>query len=168
MKRSSLGWVQEEPLPGGSRHIKGEKEKKIVSVVVEPVENLWLHNFIPAPILRTEEGRKRVTMFKKVTSILLFLTLSSSLVVAHGEDPKAPGVETDPKAFKMLKEKSVNPKTGLPTTLDPNRFKGKAKRAYQIAREIPEVLAQMPCLCECEAFGHENLLDCFIDEHGAG
>jgi len=76
--------------------------------------------------------------------------------------------ETDPKAFKILKEKSVDPKTGLPKTLDPNLFKGKAKQAYQIAEEIPEVLAQIPCFCECEAFGHENLLDCFIDRHGAG
>jgi len=88
--------------------------------------------------------------------------------MAAGEHPKAPGEETDPKAFKILKEKSFDPKTGLPGTLDPNLFKGRAKRAYQIAREIPEGLVQMPCFCECEVFGHENLLDCFIDEHGAG
>jgi len=88
--------------------------------------------------------------------------------MAHGEHPKAPGVEPDPKAFKILKEKSIDPKTGLPRTLDPDLLKGRAKRAYQIAREIPEILVQMPCFCECEAFGHENLLDCFIDEHGAG
>ena len=78
------------------------------------------------------------------------------------------GQETDPEAFKVLKEKSLNPKTGLLKTLDPNLFKGKAKQAYQIAREIPEILAWMPCFCECEAYGHENLLDCFIDRHGAG
>jgi len=88
--------------------------------------------------------------------------------MAHDGHPKAPGEETDPKAFKILKEKSINPKTGLPRTLDPDLFKGKVKRAYQIAREIPEVLAQIPCFCECEAFGHENLLDCFIDSHAAG
>ena len=88
--------------------------------------------------------------------------------MGHGEHPKTPGAETDPKAFKILKEKSIDPKTGLPRTLDPSLFKGKAKQAYQIAREIPKVLAQVPCFCECEAYGHENLLDCFIDEHGAG
>jgi hypothetical protein len=88
--------------------------------------------------------------------------------MANGEHPKTKPGGPDPTAFKILKEKSIDPKTGLPRTLDPSLFKGKAKRAYQIAREIPEVLAQVPCFCECEAFGHENLLDCFIDEHGAG
>ena len=107
-------------------------------------------------------------MLRKFISILIFVSLTSSLGMVHGEQPKAPGEETDAKAFKILKEKSIDPKTGLPRTLDPNLFKGRAKRAYQIAREIPEVLAQMPCFCECEVFGHEHLLDCFIDEHGAG
>ena len=88
--------------------------------------------------------------------------------MAQGERPKAPEEETDPRAFKILKERSIDPKTGLPRTLDPSLFRGRAKRAYQIAREIPEVLAQIPCLCECEVSGHENLLDCFIDGHGAG
>lgn len=107
-------------------------------------------------------------MLRKFISILIFVSLTSSLAMVHGEQPKAPGEETDAKAFKILKEKSIDPKTGLSRTLDPNLFKGRAKRAYQIAREIPEALVQMPCFCECEVFGHENLLDCFIDEHGAG
>jgi len=100
--------------------------------------------------------------------VLLLVAVTSGLVLAHGEHSNAPGQETDPKAFKSLKEKSIDPRTGLPRTLDPDLFKGKAKRAYQIAKEIPHVLAQIPCFCECEAFGHENLLDCFIDRHGAG
>ena len=107
-------------------------------------------------------------MLRKFISILIFVSLTSNLAMVHGEQPKAPGEETDAKAFKTLKEKSIDPKTGLARTLDPNLFKGRARRAYQIAREIPEVLAQVPCFCECEVFGHENLLDCFIDEHGAG
>jgi hypothetical protein len=88
--------------------------------------------------------------------------------MAHEDHPKTLNQETDPNAFKILKEKSIDPKTGLPKTLDPNFFRGKAKQAYQIAKEIPEILAQMPCFCECEAYSHENLLDCFIDQHGAG
>ena len=100
--------------------------------------------------------------------VLGLMILSSSLVLAHDDHPKILPQETEPGAFKMLKEKSIDERTGLPKTLDPNLFKGKARRAYQIAHEIPEVLAQMPCFCECESFGHENLLDCFIDQHGAG
>ena len=107
-------------------------------------------------------------MLGKLLWIIAVLTFASSLALAHGEDSEVAGQETDPKAFKALKERVTDPETGLPKTLDPSLFKGKAKQAYQIAREIPQVLAQMPCFCECEAFGHENLLDCFIDHHGAG
>jgi hypothetical protein len=104
----------------------------------------------------------------KFLSIVVLLIFTSGLAMANEEHPKTKAQESDPKAFKILKEKSIDPKTGLPKTLDPNLFKGKAKRAYQVAKEIPEVLARMPCFCECETFGHENLLDCFIDQHGAG
>jgi hypothetical protein len=107
-------------------------------------------------------------MLGKLLWMIAVLTFASSLALAHGEDSEVAGQETDPKAFKALKERVTDPETGLPKTLDPSLFKGKAKQAYQIAREIPQVLAQMPCFCECEAFGHENLLDCFIDHHGAG
>ena len=88
--------------------------------------------------------------------------------MAAGKRPQNLAQETNPKEFKLLKEKSIDPRTGFPRTLDPNLFRGKAKQAYQIAKEIPEVLAQLPCFCECEDYGHENLLDCFIDRHGAG
>jgi hypothetical protein len=107
-------------------------------------------------------------MPKKTMSILIILIFTSCLAMANGEHSKTLTQETDSKAFKILKEKSIDQKTGLPKTLDPNLFKRKAKEAYQIPKEIPEVLVQIPCFCECEAYGHENLLDCFIDNHGAG
>lgn len=97
--------------------------------------------------------------------IFVILTFCSPLLVNGGRD-KTFAQESDPKAFKILKEKRINPQTGLPKTLDPDRFRRKSKAAYQIAKEIPEILAQIPCFCECEPFGHENLLDCFIDTHG--
>jgi hypothetical protein len=107
-------------------------------------------------------------MLKILINILIFIIFTSGSALANGEHPKTLKQETDPKVFKSLKEQSIDPKTGLPKTLDPHHFKGKAKQAYQIAEDIPEVLAQMPCFCDCDAFGHENLLDCFIDQHGAG
>jgi hypothetical protein len=118
---------------------------------------------------RGERGALEGTaMVRKILFLLIFLIVSSGVALANGEHPKTLKQEIDPRAFKILKEKSIDPKTGLPKTLDPRLFKSRARQAYQIAREIPEVLAQMPCFCECEAFGHENLLDCFIDQHGAG
>jgi hypothetical protein len=100
--------------------------------------------------------------------VIMFIILAFCCLTFVSESNTGSAQDKDSKAFKALKEKNINPKTGLPNTLDPDRFRGKAKRAYQVAKEIPEILVQIPCFCECEPFGHENLLDCFIDNHGAG
>ena len=53
-------------------------------------------------------------------------------------------------------------------TLPPQMFTGKARRAYRIAREIPEVLDKLYCYCRCrENFKHKNLLSCYVDNHAA-
>jgi hypothetical protein len=97
--------------------------------------------------------------------ILLFPILAISFLLINEGIPQ----ETDdPKVFKTLKAKMIDPKTGLPKTLDPNLITGKDRQGYQIAKEIPEILVQLPCFCDCEAIGHESLLDCFIDGHGVG
>jgi Protein of unknown function with PCYCGC motif len=44
----------------------------------------------------------------------------------------------------------------------------KARAAYQTARDIPEVLSQLPCFCGCMMErGHKNNLFCFKDQHGS-
>ena len=54
-------------------------------------------------------------------------------------------------------------------TLDPAFFTGDVARAYQTAREIPQVLDQLYCHCRCiENSGHLSNLSCFVDRHGAG
>jgi Protein of unknown function with PCYCGC motif len=53
-------------------------------------------------------------------------------------------------------------------TLAPEIFAGNVRLAYQAAKDIPEVLAQMPCYCHCDmSQGHKSLQSCFEDEHGA-
>ena len=62
--------------------------------------------------------------------------------------------------------REVLPKPNV-ATLDPAQFTGKVRLAYEAAREVPEVLAQLPCYCGCmSGFGHRNNLDCFHDNHG--
>lgn len=58
----------------------------------------------------------------------------------------------------------------LPRTLAASDFKPYpiVARAYRIAARIPAVLAQQPCYCHCDKFGHGSLLDCFASDHGAG
>ena len=52
-------------------------------------------------------------------------------------------------------------------TLDPSLFTGRTRTAYEAAKEVPQVLAQLPCYCGCmSGAGHKNNLDCFHDEHG--
>ena len=56
----------------------------------------------------------------------------------------------------------------FPATLDPVKFqRNDIREAYQVAKDIPEILAQQPCYCYCERRGHRGLLDCFRTEHAA-
>jgi hypothetical protein len=110
-------------------------------------------------------------MVKKKTPylILVILILAIGLLLIEGGCSKPIPGETDPaKAFKVLRAKMTDPNTGLPKTLDPNLIQGEDQMGYRIAKEIPEILAQLPCFCGCEAAGHESLLDCFVDEHAVG
>jgi len=110
-------------------------------------------------------------MVKKKTLylILLFLILAIGFLLINGGCAKRIPQETDDaKAFKVLKAKVTDPRTGLAKTLDPNLIQGEDREGYLVAKEIPEILAQLPCFCGCEALGHESLLDCFVDKHGVG
>ena len=54
-------------------------------------------------------------------------------------------------------------------TLSPDLFTGRAREAYQAARDVPEVLKEVQCYCGCQrTAGHRSNLDCFTDEHGFG
>jgi len=109
-------------------------------------------------------------MFKRKThySILILILALSFLLLTGGCLKRIPQEADEARAFKVLKAKMTDPKTGLPETLDPNLIQGEDREGYQVAKEIPEILVQLPCFCGCEAVGHENLLDCFVDEHGVG
>ena len=54
--------------------------------------------------------------------------------------------------------------------LSPTLFNDeKTRAAYQVAKDIPEVLEQLPCFCGCmTSVGHKNNLFCFKDQHGSG
>jgi len=55
----------------------------------------------------------------------------------------------------------------LAPTLAPELFTGNKRLAYQVAKEIPQTLAQLPCYCHCDmSIGHKSLQSCFVTEHG--
>ena len=63
----------------------------------------------------------------------------------------------------------ATPSASLPTTLPPDMFTGTVRQAYQVAADMPGVLAELNCHCGCDrSQGHRNLLDCFSDTHAVG
>ncbi|MBZ0160026.1 MAG: PCYCGC domain-containing protein [bacterium] len=60
----------------------------------------------------------------------------------------------------------VIPRRPRPATPSPALFDGKLAQTYRIAREVPELLEQMPCYCGCgNMANHQNNLDCYVDRH---
>lgn len=73
------------------------------------------------------------------------------------EPARVPAYVTDEKALQNLRP-----------TLAPEQFFGKAREAYQVVREIPQTIAQLPCYCYCdEGFGHKSLYTCYESDHSA-
>ena len=56
----------------------------------------------------------------------------------------------------------------LRPVLPAGQFNGKTREAYEAAKQIPVILAQMPCYCHCDrGMGHKSLHSCFEDDHAA-
>lgn len=89
---------------------------------------------------------------------LLALVAFSQTELPAQTQPNAPAAANAPPA-----------PDSLPTPLPAERFTGRIREAYQAAADIPEVLAGLHCYCGCDkSLGHRSLLDCFVDDHGAG
>jgi hypothetical protein len=90
------------------------------------------------------------------------LILAGAYFLYQGEKPptQSPQLTELKKDNSNLREKSP--------TLSPQRFSGKVRRAYEIARAIPEVLDRLYCYCRCrENSGHKNLLSCYVGTHAS-
>ena len=60
------------------------------------------------------------------------------------------------------------PRSSLAATLAPEKFTGKTQEAYRVVREVPQLIAQLPCYCYCDrGFGHKSLHSCYVDDHAA-
>jgi Protein of unknown function with PCYCGC motif len=93
---------------------------------------------------------------------------TSTTASAGTEIPLKPQDAGQTKRFRYFE----NPEEAqpLPVTLPPSQFKNQGiANTYRIAKEIPEVLAQQPCLCGCDTSfeDHRSLLDCYRDQHAS-
>ena len=86
-------------------------------------------------------------------------------VAIHRPEASTPPVEAIPPFHE-----SAEAAKPFPQVLPAAYFRSypAVARAYRIAGQIPETLAQQPCYCYCDKFGHRSLLDCFASDHGAG
>lgn len=99
---------------------------------------------------------------RRIFSGVLVLALSCHSL-SWAEPPQSPPVTEETTTAPAAET------TSLPTPLPADMFQGRVREAYQAAAEIPEVLAGVSCYCGCDkSQGHRNLLDCFVDDHGAG
>lgn len=122
-----------------------------------------------SPKKRTTNPKQTAPQSKKRSKYpLLVLIAGGVLVLAgayflyQGEKPPTPSPQ-----LTELKKENINLREKNPT-LSPQRFSGKVRRAYQIARTIPEVLDRLYCYCRCrENNGHKNLLSCYVGTHAS-
>ena len=93
----------------------------------------------------------------------LGLTIAALLILAGITWVSLRGTNDPPPS----EESAVNTKAA--GVLSPALFTDeKARAAYQTAKDIPEVLEQLPCFCGCMMnMGHKNNLFCFMDQHGS-
>ena len=121
----------------------------------------------------TRQGQLNgIRTLEKTMNRKVFILISTAAIIAvaaialmrENRPPRTPVVaEHVPAHYETAPDAG-----SLGPTLAPDRFIGKTKEAYQVAREIPQTLAQLPCYCHCdEGFGHKSLHSCFEDQHAA-
>lgn len=88
-------------------------------------------------------------------------------VVAKTPVPVPSPVSTENKPEYRIPAHFENPDQAEPlsATLDPATVPDYARAAYLIARKKPRLLAQLPCFCYCDRFGHKSLHDCYAGTH---
>lgn len=109
---------------------------------------------------------------QKLAVAAVALGLFSGIGISRAQQNKAaapPASASDQETPPY--HKSAKDAQPLPQTLPASNFSDHplVAQAYEIAHEIPLVLAQQPCYCHCDReFGHTSLLDCFTSTHTAG
>lgn len=119
-------------------------------------------------------------MSRKLVIPILVVAAIGLLVFALTRSPKSPVQKDDNRsatrptaapvvAAQVPAHYDVAPNAAdLRPTLQPDQYSGKTRAAYEAAKQIPALLAQMPCYCHCDrGMGHKSLHSCFEDDHAA-
>jgi hypothetical protein len=99
------------------------------------------------------------------SSALLVISSLGFAFLGGAEAPAGPATSPAPSSTPVAHHVA---RRETRATLDPALFVGKAAAAHKVAREIPEVLDQLYCYCQCDKhMGHKSLLSCYTDGHAA-
>ena len=114
---------------------------------------------------RENKAKKRAGMKRRgfgIGSLLIAVALVLFVLAwVYTKNPTRT-LNAEPKASSGY----VRRETRIPLT--PALFVGKTAMAYLVAQEIPDILDQLYCYCECDKhMGHTTLLSCFVDSHAA-
>jgi hypothetical protein len=109
---------------------------------------------------KRENYRSKSIWIAGVAALLLVAWLGWARVSTNDTDRVFEGARAASSGYVRREKKPP---------LSPALFVGQTARAYQVAHEIPDILDQLYCYCECDKhLGHKSLLSCFTDDHGAG
>ncbi len=102
--------------------------------------------------------------------VFLFAVLEDTTVESSASAAVA-AAQTQPASAKPFPYyDTVEEARPFPVTLPASTYQNETlQKAYQIAKDIPEILVQVPCLCGCHGVqtDHGSLLDCYVDDHAA-
>lgn len=79
--------------------------------------------------------------------------------------PPAAATENKSVDFKMPPFYTSVEDVTLPAVKDPSTVAPAAKASYEVVQKDPQLIAQLPCFCYCERWGHKSLHDCFVTDH---
>lgn len=115
---------------------------------------------------RSQTAKRRLPRYC-VLLLSIVIVIVGAILAWRAQAPQPPLTAIGPALSSGTAVAAVARRETKPT-LDPALFVGKARLAHQIAREIPDVLDQLYCYCECDKhMGHKSLLSCYTDGHAA-
>ena len=118
------------------------------------------HTARPKQAAPASKKRSLYPMLALIAGGVLVLTGAYFLYLREKPPTRSP-------QLTQLKNENIKLRENRPT-LSPQRFSGNVRRAYEIARAIPQVLDRLYCYCRCrENFNHKNLLSCYVGTHAS-
>jgi hypothetical protein len=121
------------------------------------------------PQKRTTKPKQTAPESKKRSKYSLLALIAGGILVLGGAYFLYQGEKPPTRSPQLteLKNENINLREKRPT-LSPQKFTGNVRRAYEVARAIPQVLDRLYCYCRCRKnFGHKNLLSCYVDTHAS-